>query len=65
MSVPVVIAFVIAIVLKRLIPISNTLQLIIQILVYVVIYAIMMWKFGTNQYEKDLFAKPIKKILGK
>lgn len=62
MSVPVVIAFVIAIVLKRLIPISNTLQLIIQILVYVVIYAIMMWKFGTNQYEKKLFSKIIKRF---
>ena len=62
MSVPVVIAFVIAIALKRLIPISNTLQLIIQILVYVVIYVIMMWKFGTNQYEKKLFSKIIKKI---
>ena len=62
MSVSVVIAFVIAIELKRLIPISNTLQLIIQILVYVVIYVIMMWKFGTNQYEKKLFSKIIKKI---
>ena len=61
-SVPVVITFVIAIALKRLIPISNTLQLIIQILVYVVIYVIMMWKFGTNQYEKKLFSKIIKKI---
>ena len=65
MSVPVVIAFVIAIALKILIPISNTLQLMIQILIYIVIYVIMMWKFGTNQYEKDLFAKPIKKILWK
>ena len=62
MSVPVVIAFVIAIALKRLIPISNTLQLIIQILVYVVIYVIMMWKFGTNQYEKKLFSKIIKRF---
>lgn len=62
MSVPVVIAFVIAITLKKIVPISNTLQLIIQILIYVAIYVIMMWKFGTNQYEKKIFSKIIKRF---
>lgn len=34
-------------------------------IVYVVIYSISMWLFGMNQYEKDLFVKPIIKLLNR
>lgn len=30
---------------------------------YVVFFVISMWKFGMNQYERDLFGKPIKKFI--
>ena len=34
-------------------------------IVYVLVFSVSMWFFGMNQYEKDLFRKPIKRILGK
>jgi len=31
--------------------------------IYVVVFSISMWLYGMNKYEKDLFRKPIKRIL--
>lgn len=63
MSMPIVVVFVIAIGIKKISPISTGLDLAVQILIYTIIYTIMMWKWGINQYEKDLFMKPMKKLL--
>ena len=65
MSIPVLIVTVIGIVVKRICPINNTFKLIIQILIYAVLYLSVMWKFGTNQYERELVIKPLKKLLKK
>lgn len=62
MSIPVIIVAIIALAIKKLTPISNNLQLVIQIIFYVIMYIAMMWKLGMNQYERELFTKPIKKI---
>lgn len=45
--------------------ITSKLILITQILIYCLIYAIGMYKFGMNKYEKNLFIKPVRKFLKK
>jgi hypothetical protein len=35
------------------------------LVVYVVIFCISMWLFGMNQYEKDLFVRPLKRLIGR
>lgn len=45
--------------------INSKLILITQILIYCLIYAIGMYMFGMNKYEKDLFIKPVRKFLKK
>lgn len=65
MTIPVLICFVIGIIVKMIIPIKSNYNLLLQILIYAIIYIAIMWKFGINQYEKELFNKTIKKILGR
>lgn len=61
MSIPVLIVAFLGLAIKIIYPIQSKLQLILQILIYSIIYILVMWKFGTNQYEKELFTKPLKK----
>ncbi|MFL2079615.1 lipopolysaccharide biosynthesis protein [Marinilactibacillus psychrotolerans] len=35
------------------------------ICIYILIFAVSMWIFGMNRYEKDLIGKPIKKVLNR
>ena len=65
MTIPVFIVSLIGFAIKKIIPIDNNLKLIFQILIYIILYAFTMWNFGTNQYEKNLFKKPIKVIIKK
>ena len=65
MTIPVFIGYLIGLIIKKIIPIENNLALVFQILIYIILYAFIMWKFGTNQYEKNLFIKPIKGIMKK
>lgn len=65
MTIPVFIVCLIGFVIKKIVPIENSLTLIFQIILYIILYAFTIWKFGTNQYEKDLFIKPIKGIMKK
>lgn len=39
--------------------------LIIKISIFSVVYIYLLWLFGTNEYEKDLFMKPAKNIISK
>jgi O-antigen/teichoic acid export membrane protein len=34
-------------------------------ILYVIMYCVSMWFFGINNYEKDLFRKPVLKLYGK
>lgn len=62
MSIPVVICIIVGIIIKMLNPIYTILNLIMQIIFYTILYIIIMWKFGINSYEKNIFIKPLKKI---
>lgn len=65
MSIPVLIVVFIGVIIKKIFPITNSLKLIVQILIYTVIYLIVMWRFGTNQYEKELIIIPLNRLLKK
>jgi len=62
MSIPVVIVFIFGIGMKVTIPINTRKMLLAEILIYSLLYIIVMYKFGINNYEKELFIKPIKNI---
>lgn len=63
MSIPVAICIIVGIIIKIINPIYTILNLVIQIICYTILYIIVMWKIGMNSYEKNIFMKPIKKIL--
>ena len=65
MSIPVLVVAFFGVIIKKVWPIDNNLKLVIQILIYTVLYLGIMWKFGTNQYEKELVTKPLNKLFKK
>ena len=48
--------------IRTFLPLEKLLFLICGIVIYTLIYAVAMWCFGMNEYEKDLIKKPVKKI---
>ena len=62
MSIPMALCVCIALIIKYFMPINSVGFLIIQILIYVLIYAIFVWKWSMNEYERQLILKPIKKL---
>lgn len=44
---------------------NNIFSFFIFGIIYAIVFMISMWKIGMNQYEKDLFGKPIKRLLKK
>lgn len=65
MSLPVLFVIVFGIALNKIIVSNSIISLIVKIMLYSMLYAIMMWKFGMNEYEKGLIKKPLDKILAK
>ena len=65
MSIPAAIVFAIGMGIKNIIPINTRIMLVAEIIVYTILYVIGMYNFGMNNYEKDLFSKPVKKIIEK
>ena len=65
MSLPIVLVFLFGMVLHKYWVISNVLILILQITIYTGLYALFMWNFGMNNYEKDVVRKPLLKITNK
>ena len=61
MSIPILIAIVIAIILKQVWTINSLLILIIQIVIYTVIYGIVVWKKSMNEEEKNMIKRIIKR----
>ena len=41
----------------------TVMSIVCQIVIYSLLYAIVVWFFAFNKYEKNLFAQPIKRIL--
>lgn len=57
MSIPIFFGVLIAVIIKRIFPITSNLTLVTQIFIYTCIYIIVMWKYGMNSYEKELVGK--------
>ena len=64
-TIPIFVVYLLGFTIKKLVHINSNSMLLVQILIYIIIYFFIILKFGTNQYEKDLFIKPIKKIIKK
>lgn len=63
MSIPVIAVFTIGIGIKTIMPINTRIMLVSEIIVYAILYVIGMYNFGMNNYEKELFSKPVRKII--
>ena len=55
----------VGVIIKMIIPAQNILLLGVDIVIYCLVYLIFMWIMGMNKSEKDLFSKPLKKILNR
>ena len=53
------------VIVKLFVDFSSIPMFIIGILGYSAVYALSMYRFGMNQYERELFTKPVLRILGK
>lgn len=47
----------------RCFPLNSLLYFVLAIIIFSIVYVLSFWFKGLNQYERDLFFKPIKKIL--
>ena len=65
MSIPIVITFIIGLGLNRFIVAENYIILLLKIVIYTLIYAVFVWRFAMNNYEKELFTKPLKQLKNK
>lgn len=65
MSLGLIIPIVLGVILMIYIKITSIWLLLAVIVIYAIIYCVSMWFFGLNEYEKNLFKKPIKKIFGR
>lgn len=64
-TIPVIIALAIGLGLNKLLVANNYFKLLIKIVIYTSIYALLVWKLTMNDYEKQVFLQPIKKIINK
>ena len=60
-----IVPVIIGILMVLFVNLYKPIQFLICGIIYVIVFCISMWLLGMNQYEKDLVAYPIKKILKK
>lgn len=65
MTLPVLVALLCGYGVNTLIIQDGFLLLACKIVIYSIVYALIMWFFGLNMYEKELFMSPVKKIVNK
>lgn len=65
MTIPIFFAMIIGFIIKLIFPIDKNLILLLQISMYSAIYICLVWIFAMNNYEKEIFMKPIKIIIGR
>ena len=63
MTVGLIIPIMVGIIMKYIIAISHATVLIICILVYTLIYAVSFFFLGMNQYERNIFGEPLKRLV--
>lgn len=61
----VIISGLFGIILEKLLIVDNIMKFIFVGILYSVSYAIAMWYIGINNYERELFTKPIRKLLNR
>ncbi len=54
MTIPVLVVFILGFVMREYFTIDSILAFCLQIVLYVIVYAIFMWYWGMNSYEKNL-----------
>ncbi|WFE83632.1 oligosaccharide flippase family protein [Parabacteroides chongii] len=54
-----------SLVLLQYIHLDSLLLFVVAVILFSIVYMITFWFKGMNQYERNLFLKPIKKVLGK
>lgn len=65
MSIPVIISVVIGEIIKHIIVANGFIVIIVVGLIFTVVFIYLMWFMGMNNYEKELFISPIRKIIKK
>ena len=65
MTIPVAISFLFGFVITRLMPQPSKLLFGIEIVIYTGLYSLLMWNFGMNTSEKDLFTRIIYTVKNK
>ncbi len=65
MTIPVLVVLLCGYGINGLIVQDGFLLLACKIVIYSIVYVLIMWFFGLNMYEKDLFISPLKRIVMK
>lgn len=65
MTISILPAIVIGIILNKLLVSDTIIYFCIKVIIYTLVYAIFMWLFAMNNYEKGLITKPFKKIFSR
>jgi len=65
MTMPVLVVLLFGYGINNLVGQSSIFLLACNIVLYTIIYVVIMWFFGLNMYEKELFMSPVKKIINK
>lgn len=60
-----VIMTIVALIILRFVSLDNWMTLLIGIIIYTVIFALLNWVIVMNDYEKDIFRGPVKRIINK
>jgi O-antigen/teichoic acid export membrane protein len=55
----------IGLIVKQFITIDNWFAFFAGVILFTAVYALLMYRFAMNDYEKDILRKPLKKILSK
>ena len=60
MTIPLIVPILLGLILNKLITLTGIVSLLLKIIIYSVVFIIICWKYSMNNYERELFSKPIK-----
>ena len=56
---------IVTLLIKQFIALDTWMWLLLAIIIYTIVFVIVNWLFVMNDYEKDIFRGPIRKIVNK
>lgn len=65
MSVPILISLLCGFGINYFVAMNTVLPLVLKIVIFSITYVCLMWILGLNKYEKDLFYRPLKRVINK